>query len=132
MKIAGRIIVGLCIVLIAAAATLVYMNWDKVKDIFGVDKTEYVQDEDSLIEEPVTTIQDILDKREELREEIRIDSVFLTMHDVVLIDILMQHGTDLSIKDIVYIYESNNTIYNKVMSGARAQQYRDSLARDSI
>lgn len=131
MKTAGKIIVGLCIVMIAIAAALVYMNWDKVKDVFGKDKTEYVQ-EISTIEDSVVTIQDILDEREALREERRIDSVFLTMHDVVLIDILMQHGTDLSIKDIVYIYESNNTIYNKVMSGARAQQYRDSLARDSI
>lgn len=131
MKIAGRIIVGLCIIMIAAAASLVYMNWDKVKDVFGKDKTEHVQ-RTSIIEEPVATIQDILNEREAIRETKRIDSVFLTMHDVVLIDILMQHGTDLSIKDIVYIYESNNTIYNKVMSGARAQQYRDSLARDSI
>lgn len=127
----SKILGSLCIIMIAAAASLIYMNWDEVKDIFSKDKTECVQ-ETSIIEEPVATIQDILNEREAIKEEKRIDSVFLTMHDVVLIDILMQHGTDLSIKDIVYIYESNNTIYNKVMSGARAQQYRDSLARDSI
>lgn len=131
MKVAAKILLALCTIMVATAASLIYMNWDEVKDVFGKDKTECVQ-ETSIIEEPVATIQDILNEREEIRETKRIDSVFLTMHDVVLIDILMQHGTNLSIKDIVYIYESNNTIYNKVMSGARAQQYRDSLAKDSI
>lgn len=77
------------------------------------------------IEEPVTTIQDILDMREQMREDRRVDSVFLAMPKVVLIDILMQHGTSLSIKDMIYIYESNTSTYNTVLSGARAQKYLD-------
>lgn len=97
----------------------------------GFETPEQVQEETSF-EEPVPTIQDFIVMREEMKETRRIDEVFLTIPEVVLIDILMQHGTCLSIKDVVYIYESNNTIYNKVLSGARAQQYRDSLARDSI
>ena len=63
--------------------------------------------------------------REQMREDRRIDSVFLAMPKVVLIDILMQHGTSLSIKDMIYIYESNTSTYNMILSGARAQKYLD-------
>lgn len=91
----------------------------------GVNQEEIQEDPQVIIEEPVTTIQDILDMREQMREDRRIDSVFLAMPKVVLIDILMQHGTSLSIKDMIYIYESNISTYNTVLSGARAQKYLD-------
>lgn len=91
----------------------------------GVNQEEVQEDPQVIIEEPVTTIQDILDMREQMREDRRIDSVFLAMPKVVLIDILMQHGTSLSIKDMIYIYESNTSTYNTVLSGARAQKYLD-------
>ena len=91
----------------------------------GVNQEEVQEDPQIIIEEPVTTIQDILDMREQMREDRRIDSVFLAMPKVVLIDILMQHGTSLSIKDMIYIYESNTSTYNTVLSGARAQKYLD-------
>lgn len=91
----------------------------------GVNQEEIQEDPQVIIEEPVTTIQDILDMREQMREDRRVDSVFLAMPKVVLIDILMQHGTSLSIKDIIYIYESNTSTYNTVLSGARAQKYLD-------
>ena len=91
----------------------------------GVNQEEVQEDPQVIIEEPVTTIQDILDIREQMREDRRIDSVFLAMPKIVLIDILMQHGTSLSIKDMIYIYESNTSTYNTVLSGARAQKYLD-------
>lgn len=91
----------------------------------GVNQEEVQEDPQVIVEEPVTTIQDILDMREQMREDRRVDSVFLAMPKVVLIDILMQHGTSLSIKDIIYIYESNTSTYNTVLSGARAQKYLD-------
>ena len=91
----------------------------------GVNQEEVQEDPQVIIEEPVTTIQDILDMREQMREDRRIDSVFLAMPKVVLIDILMQHGTSLSIKDMIYIYESNTSTYNMILSGARAQKYLD-------
>lgn len=91
----------------------------------GVNQEEVQEDPQVIIEEPVTTIQDILNMREQMREDRRVDSVFLAMPKVVLIDILMQHGTSLSIKDIIYIYESNTSTYNTVLSGARAQKYLD-------
>lgn len=39
--------------------------------------------------------------------------------------IIYADGTSLSIKDIIYIYESNTSTYNTVLSGARAQKYLD-------
>lgn len=82
---------------------------------------------DTIYTEAVPTIQEVLQFREDTKRYMHIDSVFLTMPDVVLIDILRQHGTSLSNSDIVTIYESNRSTYNKVMSGARSQHYKDSL-----
>ena len=77
------------------------------------------------------SIAEILQWRENTKELQRIDSVYLNMPDVILIDILLQHGTSLSYADIVYIYESNPETYNLIQSGARAQRYKDSIATTS-
>lgn len=58
------------------------------------------------------------------QEEVQEDPQVI-IEKVVLIDILMQHGTSLSIKDTIYIYGSNISTYNTVLSGARAQKYLD-------
>lgn len=124
-----RIIVW--VVLMALALTgmigaIIYAERKNITNFLnGVNQEEVQEDPQVIIEEPVTTIQDILDMREQMREDRRIDSVFLAMPKVVLIDILMQHGTSLSIKDMIYIYESNISTYNTVLSGARAQKYLD-------
>lgn len=86
--------------------------------------------EDTTYAEP--SIQDILEFREHARECKRIDSIFMTMPDVVLIDILMNHGTSLSNSDIVYIYKNNPETYNAVQSGARAQRYKEQIEPDSL
>ena len=114
-------------------AVIVYAERITIKNFFTGENQEEVQIEDSAYEDPmcVLTIQEMLDMREDMRETKRIDSVFLAMPQVVLIDILMNHGTSLSIKDIVYIYESNTSTYNDVLSGARAQKYLDdSIQKD--
>ena len=110
--------------LIGMIGAVIYAERKNVANFLnGVNQEEVQEDPQVIIEEPVTTIQDILDMREQMREDRRVDSVFLAMPKVVLIDILMQHGTSLSIKDMVYIYESNTSTYNTVLSGARAQKY---------
>lgn len=120
------------IALIVMIAAVVYENRSTIKNYFTGENQEVVQDTVSY-EEPVLTIQEYVKLREQMREDRRIDSVFLTMPDVILIDILRQHGTDLSISDVVYIYESNKTIYNTVLSGARSQQYlEDSIQKARI
>lgn len=112
--------------LIGMIGAVIYAERKNVANFLnGVNQEEVQEDPQVIIEEPVTTIQDILDMREQIREDRRVDSVFLAMPKVVLIDILMQHGTSLSIKDMVYIYESNTSTYNTVLSGARAQKYLD-------
>lgn len=112
--------------LIGMMGAIIYAERENIANFLnGVNQEEVQEDPQVIIEEPVTTIQDILNIREQMREDRRVDSVFLAMPKVVLIDILMQHGTSLSIKDMVYIYESNTSTYNTVLSGARAQKYLD-------
>lgn len=112
--------------LIGMIGAVIYAERKNVANFLnGVNQEEVQEDPQVIIEEPVTTIQDILNMREQMREDRRVDSVFLAMPKVVLIDILMQHGTSLSIKDMIYIYESNTSTYNTVLSGARAQKYLD-------
>lgn len=109
--------------LIGMIGAVIYAERKNVVNFLnGVNQEEVQEDPQVIIEEPITTILDILDMREQMREDRRVDSVFLAMPKVVLIDILMQHGTSLSIKDMVYIYESNPSTYNTVLSGARAQK----------
>lgn len=124
-----RIIVWVVLItlaLIGLIGAIIYAERENIANFLnGVNQEEVQEDPQVIIEEPVTTIQDILDMREQMREDRRIDSVFLAMPKVVLIDILMQHGTSLSIKDMIYIYESNISTYNTVLSGARAQKYLD-------
>ena len=120
-----RIIVWVVLItlaLIGMMGAIIYAERENIANFLnGVNQEEVQEDPQVIIEEPVTTIQDIL----QMREDRRVDSVFLAMPKVVLIDILMQHGTSLSIKDMIYIYESNTSTYNTVLSGARAQKYLD-------
>ena len=119
-------VVLITLALIGMMGAIIYAERENIANFLnGVNQKEVQEDPQVIIEEPVTTIQDILDMREQMREDRRVDSVFLAMPKVVLIDILMQHGTSLSIKDIIYIYESNTSTYNTVLSGARAQKYLD-------
>lgn len=77
--------------------------------------------------ESVPTIEEVLQYRDDMKEYERKVKVFYSMPAVVLIDILRTHGTSLQISEIVDIYESNPDTYNLVKSGARSQQYLDSL-----
>ena len=120
------------IALIGMFGAMIYAERKDIANFLnGVNQEEVQEDPQVIIEEPVTTIQDILDMREQMREDRRVDSIFLAMPKVVLIDILMQHGTSLSIKDMIYIYESNTSTYNTVLSGARAQKYLDDSIKTS-
>ena len=123
-----RIIVWVVVAIIASIGmigAIVYAEREHIANFLNGVNQEEVQEEHTMLKEPVPTIQDILEMREQMGEDRRVDSAFLAMPEVVLIDILMQHGTSLSIKDIVYIYESNSSTYNSVLSGARAQKYLD-------
>lgn len=124
----------LIIVVASITGTVVYNNEQSIREFMNpVEENSY---QDTLVEDTVygenASIQDILEFREHIKECNRIDSVYLHMPEVVLIDILTNYGTDISTADIVYIYESNPNTYNAVQSGARAEQYRQHIKIDSI
>lgn len=121
-------VIAVCI----AISAVVYAFRSEIKNFINPVEDNIVQFEDSAYQEPVPTIQEILEFRSDMRECQRIDSVFLTMPDVILIDILVAHGTSLSNGDIVRIYESNKQTYKSVFNGAKAQQYKDSLLKIPI
>jgi hypothetical protein len=126
----GRLSLVIAIASLFLTSMLLYLNRNEVSQLISSNKTnqEQIIEEPNMVEtESVPTIQEILDGREYIKECQRIDSVFLTMPDVILIDILLQHGTSLSNSDIVTIYESNKERYNNVKSGAMIQQFKDSL-----
>lgn len=113
----------------------VYFGHDRIAESINPEK-ENVSQEPQIEVEPVRTIQDVLQFRKDVREGERIDSIFMSIPDVVLIDILMNHGTSLSNGDIVHIYESNKSTYNTVLRGTEVQKfYEDSVLkqpRDSL
>lgn len=116
----------LFIAILAIAATVIYHNREKIPRLFDSEKSTELQKTD-IAEDYVPTIQETLQMREQMKWNQHVDSVFLTMPEVVLTDILINHGTSMSIEDIVTIYESNKNCYNSVLSGARSQQYIDSI-----
>lgn len=73
------------------------------------------------------SIVEYLQYRDKLKEDKRKEAVFLNMPEVVIVDILRDISTDLSIYELVEIYENYPTIYNSVQSGAKSQQYLDSI-----
>lgn len=122
----GRIVWAIVTILavIGMIGVIIYAEREPITNFLnGINQEEIQEDTHITLEEPVLTIQDIIDMREQMREVKRVDSIFLAMPDVVLIDILIQHGTSLSIEDIVHIYRSNTSTYNTILSGARAQKY---------
>lgn len=125
------------IALIIACVTtgfVVHNNGPKIDKLLNhgnnIELQENIVCEDTVYTEP--TIQDVLEFRDYARECNRVDSIFLTMPDVVLIDILRNHGTGLSNSEIVYIYENNPDTYNAVQSGARSQKYKEQIKPDSL
>ena len=120
------LVIAACIV----TGLIVYNNTDKIDQFMSESSSEsqIIADISADKEVKEYSIAEILQWREHTKELQRIDSVYLNMPDVILIDILLQHGTSLSYADIVYIYESNPETYNLIQSGARAQRYKDSIS----
>lgn len=130
------------LIAIIAACTitgfLVHNNESKIDKFFSCVNNKELQEQETMHNDSVYaedieyTISDILEFRRHIRECNRIDSVYMNMPEVVLIDILMNYGTEMDPAEIVYIYESNPDTYNAVQSGARAQKYKEQFEPDSI
>lgn len=115
-------------VLVTAAVVLLHEYKSEVKSILHPEKELSELSTDTVEMSVAPSIQEVLEFRKEMKESIRMDSVFLNMPDVILVNILKNYGTDLSNYEIVSIYESNKKVYEQdVRGGAEAQKYLDSL-----
>lgn len=128
-------IYGLILTVIVAIITafVTYNNTDKIDRLIGCEQT--YESQDSIVkinpETNVFTVQDYLKFRNGIKEDKRKDSIFLTMPEVILVNILENIGTDLTSHEIVDIYERYKDVYDKVLSGANSQITIETL-KDSI
>lgn len=60
----------------------------------------------------IPSVEDCLNKREELRYALWVDSVYLAMPEDVLIQILVNRGTQVSVNEIVKEYVKNEEQYH--------------------
>ena len=109
------------IALAIATGVIVFMCHEPIAKIVTSENESICIDTVKAVE-PVLTIQEVLKFREDVKEGMRIDSIFLAMPDAILIDILMTHGTSLSNRDIVTIYESNKSHFKDILKGAVIQR----------
>lgn len=107
----------LIVVFITAAITHLY---DKNTYL---SEPELIEDTDSISsQQEEMSVSDFLTLRDMMREQAHIEKVFMELEDVIIIDILNNFGTNISIDDVVSIYESNKEIYDKVAAGAEIQK----------
>ena len=114
--------VMLIIISVALAGGLYFGNkrLNKIEDLLIL-----TDDGSEPVIQQEVTIADILQYREDVRHFKYIDSIYMTMPDVVLIDILVNHGTLISNEEIVNIYLSNPDTYNKKKSQQRYDGYKE-------
>lgn len=121
------------------AGTVAYFNVETIDKMTGFRPVEEqkvdsaaIAIQHELIEEAENpSIEEYLQYKYDLIEQQRKEIVFKSMPDVVIIDILREHGTAISPSDIVDIYENYPKIYNATKSGARSQQYLDSISKSN-
>lgn len=100
-----------------------------INDIPEVDTCE------QSIEEYLPTVYDILQEREDMRYMRMIDSVYLTIPEPILVNMLFSKGTTMSILEIVEDYLRNKSYYHDtILSTIRIdKKYEpDSVPKKSI
>ena len=60
----------------------------------------------------IPTVEDILTEREELRHALWVDSVYMTIPENILTQILVTKGTQISVEKIVEEYVKNKNQYD--------------------
>ena len=135
----GWAVAILVIIVALIAGTIAYFNVETIDKMTGFKPVEEqkvdsaaIAIQHELIEETENpSIEEYLQFKYDLIEQQRKEIVFKSMPDVVIIDILREHGTAISPSDIVDIYENYPEIYNATKSGARSQQYLDSISKNN-
>lgn len=131
----GWAVAILVIIVALIAGTVVYFNVESIDKVTGFRPVEEqnidsmaLEIQQELVEEAENpSIEEYLQYKYDLIEQQRREKAFTKMPDVIIVDILREHGTAISPWDIVDIYESYPETYNSVTSGARSQQYLDSI-----
>ena len=131
----GWAVAILAIIVALIAGTVVYFNVESIDEMTGfrpveeqkVDSAAIAIQQELIEEAENPSIEEYLQFKYDLIEQQRKEKAFTKMPDVIIVDILREHGTAISPLDIVDIYESYPKIYNSVTSGARSQQYLDSI-----
>lgn len=104
--------------------------WRSLFDRENEESTQVIQ---SQIEEQVEaenpSIVEYLQYIDQLEEDKRKENVLFTIPKVVIVNILQDIGTSISPYELVDIYENYPNIYNSVKSGAKSQQYLDSIMK---
>ena len=129
MKNLAIFIIGVIFGFLATMLTITYCLPQESETTQPVEVTNDTKNTSVTHEDSIASIQDVLRFREHVRELNKADSIFMTIPDVILIDILYNHGTELSNYDIAQLYINYPETYNIVSSGARSQRYLDSLKK---
>ncbi len=135
----GWAVAILVIIVALIASTVAYYNVETIDEMTGfrpvkeqkVDSAAIAIQHELIEETENPSIEEYLQFKYDLIEQQRKEIVFKSMPDVVIIDILREHGTAISPSDIVDIYENYPKIYNATKSGARSQQYLDSISKNN-
>lgn len=129
MKNLAIFIIGVIFGFLATILVITYCSPQEKETTQPVEVTNDTKNTSVTHEDSITSIQDVLRFREHVRELNKADSIFMTIPDVILIDILYNYGTELSNYDIAQLYINYPETYNIVSSGARSQRYLDSIKK---
>ena len=94
-----------------------------------------VHDTDSIEQEYIPSVKEVLQEREEMRFYRYCDSVYLDMPTQIVTQILVTKGTQIPIQDIVNTYITNKEFYDKIIKHAmdvQKQYLPDSMPKPSI
>lgn len=103
--------------ILIACVVIALCNKDKITNYFQPE-AETVTVTDSTIIDVPPTIDEVVSLRRDILDNMRIDSVYLTMSDIELTAILMKIGTNSTIKEIVDAYIRLKPQLKDVLLGA--------------
>lgn len=116
----NNVLFGLLVLIVVFMTAAITHLYDKNTYL---SEPELIEDIDSISsQQEEMSISDFLTLRDMMREQAHVEKVFIELEDVIIIDILNNFGTNISIDDIVSIYEGNKETYNKVVAGAEIQK----------
>ena len=119
-------ILTICAVLLGSCQHIRHKQIDESVEIDSIELCEYI---------PVPTIQEILEERKESQYALWVDSVYLNMPEQILVNMLVNKGTMISITEIVEDYWANRKFYHDTILKSMNIQKKyipDSVPKSSI